>query len=381
MIKLTNVCVFLLVLLAATTASAQDEPAPFTPRPLVDVDIYQVDAAVPVYGDTVVAAARLAEEERYTFLTLDTSGAPPVEWVPDWDPSEYGWEPADGPVLFLKASPDGQWLCYDQWVHLPDEFATEFEYMHQAELVMLSRPDGSEARPIAVTIQVGGGAEFDFTADGSRIVGQPLIKCLPTPGSYARFLELDGADPDVPPFNYYDVTTGERGYLESLNIGDGYWKCPYSDNFRLENNWYAEHRFGNFMSGEILGEWIEPEGRDAFLSNWVLPDAMLMSNPGRTGLLYVDGRFMPAPQDCWHCYCWLPDGTFLFSLDDGFTVRYGKVDWSSFTIDWATDASPLADYLYYNWTPLADSSGILLTTWDRGGELLWTPVSKAGAKP
>ena len=381
MIKLINACVFLAVLLVATAASAQDDPPPFTPRPLVDNEKYQIDSAVPVYGNTVVAAARLADEERYTFLTVDTRFTMPVEWLPDWDPTAAGWEPADGPVLFLEASPNGQWLVYDQWARLPDSYATEFEHMRVAELIMVSRPDGSEARPIGITVQVGGGAQFSFTSDSTRIVGLPILNCLPTPESYARMLNQDWSDPDCPEWNYYDVKTGEHGWLDGLEISDGYWKCPYSDNYRLENNWYAVHRFGNFRISNVLGEWSTEDASDAFISGWVLPDAVLLANPGLTGLLYVDGRFTPAPQDGWQAYCWLPDGTFLFSRDDGFNVEYGKVDWSSFTVDWSVGTATLADYLHYSWTPLCDSSGILLTSWDSGGELLWLPLSRAGAKP
>jgi len=302
-------------------------------------------------------------------------------WRPAWDPAADGWlAVADGPTTFMTASPDGQWLCYDYWAELPTDAALNYEHMRRSELVMVSRPDGSEARPVGVTIQVGGGPQFDFTSDSAWLVGQPFLACRPTPESYARYLNNDWDDPEVEEFNYYDLTTGEYGWQEEISVGDGYWKCPYSDNFRIENNWYAEHQFSNFKTGGILGEWTTPDGNDAYISGWVLPDAVLLIGQDQSGLLYVDGTYLSAPSPGWQVYCWLPDGTFVFSDDDGESIKYGKVDWTTFSIDWYVDRPDLIDYSYYTMLPLRDSSGILLTQWG-GDELLYTGVSREGAKP
>jgi hypothetical protein len=377
------VIIVLLLTMTAGPAGAQDAAPAATLRNLLGPN-QTVMAVAPVSGSSF-AAAVMNEGGTYTFLstyTISPTGDVDVAiWQPDWNMYADGWEHVDDSrTTFMSASPDGQWLCYDYWAQVPDSVALNFEHMRQAELVMLSRPDGSEARPIGVTIQVGGGPQFDFTSDSAWVVGQPFLACRPTPESYARYLNNDWDDPEVPEFNYYDLSNGEYGWQEEVATGDGYWKCPYSDNFRIENNWYAEHQFSNFRTGGLLGEWTTPDGSEAYISGWVLPDAMLLESGGQYGLLYVDGTFLPAAIPGWEAYCWLPDGTFIFSDNEGRTVSYGKVDWTTFTVDWAVERPDLVDYLYYTMLPLRDSSGILVAEWG-GGNLFYTPVSREGAKP
>lgn len=374
---------FVLILLIAATIAAASTPA----RAAGPANILPPDSTLQgiaaVAGGTFVAAM-LSQDSTATEYYSGSVGANGevtwTTWNPDWDPQADGWRPADGSTTFLTASPDGQWLCYDLWAEVPEDVQINFEHMRNAELVMISHPDGSEARPVGVTIQVGGGPQFDFTADSTWLVGQPFLACKPTPESYARYLNNDWDDPDVQEFNYYDLGTGQYGWVDDVSTGDGYWKCPYSDNFRIENNWYAEHQFSNFKTGGILGTWTSPEEVDAPLSGWVLQDAVLLDGETFSGLLYVDGTTLPAPSPGWEVYCWLPDGSYIFSDDGGRSVKYGKVDWTTFTIDWAVDRPDLVDYLRYTIVPLRDSSGVLLSQWG-GGELLYAPVSREGAKP
>jgi hypothetical protein len=371
-----------LLLISPILATALDASTEAAPRNLLEPS-QTVTAFAPVSGSSFVAAV-MDEGDSYPQMstyTIGASGAVAVSiWRPDWDMGADGWEPGEGPTTFLSASPDGQWLCYDLWAELPEDVEINFEHMRSAELVMLSRPDGSEARPIAVTIQVGGGPQFDFTSDSAWLVGQPFLACRPTPESYARYLNNDWSDPQVPEFNYYDLGTDEYGWIDDVATGDGYWKCPYSDNFRIENNWYAQHQFSNFKTGGILGSWASPEEADAPVSGWVLQDAVLLNGETFAGLLYVDGTTVPAPGHGWEAYCWLPDGSCLFSDDGGATVKYGKVDWTTFSVDWSVDRPDLVDYVNHTMLPLRDSSGVLMSQWG-GGELLYSPVSRAGSKP
>jgi len=283
-------------------------------------------SVVPLDGTTVLVID--GEGAGYT-LNLRTGQRDP--WSPSWSPGEDGWED-DGYVFATDLSPDGNHLLILKGVYTPDRFGFPrgFDGMRSVILVILSRPDGSDATPVAVSVAAGGGPDFAFTADSRFIVGGPMFDCEPTPGEYSALIRSDSGSFTMEPVNRITVSTGERILIADLDIADGFWKCPYSDWARLENNWYAEHTFSNITTGGIAG-FFEVPGGEARVHGWVLEDALLLTAQEGQGLLYVDGSFVPCPSGTWDVLSWLPDGRFIYERNGSGDFLLGGVDWETFT--------------------------------------------------
>ncbi len=301
-------------------------------------------------------------------------------WRPYWMHPDDEWRWAPGPSTLMSSSADGTLLCLDEWATVPDGLSLNNENMRQAQLVILCGPTGNNPRVAALTILVGGGPHFAFNQAGTRLYGSPILPCAPTPAGYAEYINDPGGERDWPEYNYIDLESWEPGFQPDLYLGDGFWKCPYSDNFRIENNWYAVHEFSNLTGGGILGRWASPDGVEAHIDGWVLEDAVLLIGPSAYGLLWVDGRFIAAPHQRWRVYCWLSDGTYIFSDDGGESVKYGKVDWSSFSVDWWVDRPDLTGYTDYVFHPVAGSEAVFIH--DQAAGRLWhTTLTREGARP
>ncbi len=324
--------------------------------------------AAPVSPGIVLCAS-----EDGGFFTIDIPGGARRPWAPDRLPEDDGWVPYDL-VPVLVSSPDGGWVAWVRCAGLPEEYEIEWEGMRSVGLVYVSRPDGSGARPVAVTWLVGGGPYFDFTSDSRYLVGSPIAPCAPDPEAYARSVgDQEGGSAG---FTHYEVATGRRILVEDLPLGDGYWKCPYSEYFRIENNWYAEHGFSSFDTGGVLGRWVVPGG-ECRLWGWATEDAMLYSIDGGCGLVYVDGSVTEAPSCGWELYCLMPDGNSLYSSDSGRTVRFGWVDWVTFEEHRTEEVQGLAGFPGLGGMriiPMPDSRGVLFSDGWNTGELWLLPL-------
>lgn len=250
-------------------------------------------------------------------------------WSLSWSPGDDGWVD-DGYIFATELSPDGNNLLILQGVYVPEQFGFPDGYdgMRSAVLVILCRPDGSDAHPVAVSVAAGGGPDYAFTDDSRYIVGGPMFSCEPTPAAYSSLLLDDSGSFTVEPVNRISVSTGERSLIPDLDISDGFWKCPYSDWARLENNWYAEHTFSNIATGGVAGFFRVPGG-EARVHGWVLDNALLISTGKLQGLLYADGSFVPGPSGSWDIVSWLPDGRFIYETS-GRGLMLGEIDWTAF---------------------------------------------------
>jgi len=303
------------------------------------------------------------------FFTISLPSGERAGWASSWQPADDGWELRegaswDGNIFVLNMSPNRRHLVYAQGVRLPERYQLprDREGMRGCFVVVLCNPDGSGAHPVALGVEVGGGPDYDFTSDSRRLVGQPFYACLPTPAAYADFVHRDWDDPSVSPFDFIDVETGERGVIPGLDVSDGYWKCPWSDYFRIENNWYEEHDFSSFATGGTVGRYSVPEGSEGFIRGWVLPDAVLMAGPTRWRVVFVDGRAVDGPPMTWDLYCRLPDGSYLYSTDEGRHVLHGLVDWTTGEVGEAVQCPGLEDFQDATFLPLPGSGGVLLHT-------------------
>jgi hypothetical protein len=285
-----------------------------------------VVSVLPLDGATVLLID--GEGAGHTLNPLTGSTSP---WSPSWSPGEDGWVD-DGYIFATNLSPDGNHLLILKGVYVPDRFGFPEGYdgMRSAVLVILSRPDGSHATPVAVSVAAGGGPDYAFTTDSRFIVGGPMFSCEPTPEAYSAHVRGDSGNLAMEPVNRIDVSTGERSLIAGLDISDGFWKCPYSDWARLENNWYAEHTFGSIATGGVSGFFRVPGG-EARVHGWVLDDALLITTRDGQGLLFVDGSFVPCPSGTWDVLSWLPDGRFIYERDGSGNLVLGEVDWEAFS--------------------------------------------------
>lgn len=286
-------------------------------------------SVVPLDSVTV-----LLFDEDGTGRTLDVTTGISGPWSPSWQPADDGWI-EDGYTFILDRSPDGRFILMVRGVYVPDQLPMPegMEGMRGAVLAMVCRRDGSDARPLAVSILVGGGPDFAITSDSRFLIGTPLFACEPTPEGYTASIGPNGDEDGIGMVNRVNLATGDREFDETLELSDGFWKCPYSDWARLENNWYAEHTFSNLATGGVAGFYRVPEG-EASVQGWVREDALLMTTCSGQGLLHVDGSFVPsASPDIWDIVSWLPDGRFIYSTDEGKNLRLGRVDWDTFSPD------------------------------------------------
>lgn len=349
-----------LLSLALTAGQAGLSPAVF----LAD----SIDC-VAALSDSLALCTNLRGE----FFTISIPSGERDEWVPSWQPADDGWlvrksYPYSGYVFLISVSPDRAHVAYAECVYLPErhDIPEDVEGMRGCFVVVVCDADGGNAMPVAIGIEVGGGPEYDFTADSRRLVGQPLYACLPTPEGYAEFLRRGWDNPVVAPFDFIDVATGERGTIPDLNVSDGYWKCPYGDYFRIENNWYEEHDFSSFETGGVVGSYSVPDGESGRILGWILPDAVLLEGSESRRILQVDGRTMQGPPSSWDLYGWLPDGMYLFSMDEGRTILHGNVDWTTSEVSDATACPGLEAFIEESFIPLPGSGGVLLHT-----SILW----------
>jgi hypothetical protein len=319
-----------------------------------------IDLAAPLSASSVLCSTA---DNQLALLSLPDGERQP--WPGGWDAQAAGWE-STGRIATLCVSPDLQWVCYSTEARLPDSYALKFDGMRTGLAVILACADGSGAKCVALSIEVGGGPEFAFTQNSARLVGSPFLPCPTTPQGYADYINADMAARAMPEFNYIDTATGKTGAIPDLQVGDGFWKCPYSDNFRIENNWYAEHNFSSFATGGLTGTFKTGEEVECRLYSWVLPDALLIEFDGITGLLYTDGEFHQAPQAGLQVYCWLPDGTYLLRENADGPVLHARMDWGAWQV---TDAQPVPDYPELDWPtviPLPDSNAVLINQYGPG---------------
>ncbi len=308
-------------------------------------------------------------------FTADVGSGLLAPWIPSWSPMDGGWA-EDGGFYSILVSPDGDRVFLARSVYLPEVFEVPEEYggMRSAFLGIIAGKDGSGAMPVLVGVAAGGGPSYAFTSDSRLLAGSPMYDCEPSPEGYSELLlrafeSRTGTSP-----NAVDALTGEPVQLDIAGIGDGFWKCPCSDFFRIENNYYEEHEFGSFAEPGVIGAWSTPAGSSSDFMGWVLPDAVLVGLDGAPFLLSVDGStrrsglpFLPIP------VAWLQDGSYLLAFDGRPGMLYhATIDWDSGEVGWISVFETPAGCEGRRLSPMPGSGGAFFVQGDGG--LIYLPL-------
>ncbi len=297
-------------------------------------------------------------------------------WDPGWDPILRGWEEATT-LVYLCASPDGQWVCFAQFVAIPDDMLQADEFVPWPLAVVVAPVYGTTAWLAALAWEVGGGPGFDFTMDSMNLYGQPFVS---SETSLEDFLACFRRDPDrmrVRAFSKINLQSGERTG-NNLCFNDGYVPCPYSDLVAADDmciGIIADMSTEEVVFGDPVDTCFYFE-----VEKWVLEDAILVRKDGEQCLLYADGTVVENPgEDDIIVYCWMPGGEYVFSADAGRTVLYGSIDWESFSSSEAVAMSDSGVRLSIRdkILPMADGSGIVFYSYELEG-LVFHPVPVIG---
>ena len=237
------------------------------------------------------------------------------EWFSFWDYAEDGWLDVIR-VSLLSGSPDGEKICFGVTV-------TAGAKIHVPEMILVCNSDGTDARPIALSMNVGSGPEFDFTMDSRFLYGSPLLSCLP---SCESFIELSEGFHELPQADMIEIDTGER-IDHGAALSDGFYSCHYSD--LVCGGSYPPYMIYDMAASEVLLE--VPDEETPILDQWVLPDAGLVIIGGIQFLRYSDGTLVENPGDAVSVFALMEDGRYLYSFNRGETVFCSEIDWSTFS--------------------------------------------------
>ncbi|MCC7478130.1 hypothetical protein IT575_06675 [bacterium] len=331
------------------------------------------------------------------FFSVALDGTDPRQWSSGWDHAAEGWCLSEDEYSLdgngLLVSPDGKWVAISRLVTTP---VPGQDYPARCNAVVICSSAGGDGRCVALAEETDGGPQLAFSKGGSRLNALLYIPGEPTAEHYASLVSSSEADIwQEGLYNYVDLPGGERGLLPGLDNAEFFDRSPLSDNF-----WYQEldnhaTMFSNFAEGGELGRFTPASETDlTIFSEWVLPDALLLALAGpRQLLVRVDGSSADVPAGgYWRCFCSFPDGACLFSRDGGVSIEYGKVDWSSFSVDWSVERPELSALgeplvrdievpeIVHDWQALRDGSGFLVREPTYAG-LYVVKVSKEGAKP
>jgi len=256
-------------------------------------------------------------------MVLSTDSLISHSLEPDWSPADDGWD-WSGEVMLLESSPDGSLVCLGLRVGLPDSLHPDGHYAMDPILLVVCAADGSDARPLGLTLLVGGGPRFEFTADSRFLYGSPLLDCDPHPRAYRSAL-MEGM-PSSSGQHLIEVAAGSRSGSCAGPLADGFIPCPWSD--LAAAGAYPPDLIVDVTSGEVL---VEDSTGGGILHEWVLPNAGLAWEDNRQVLRFADGRTWTNPGEEIRVHLRLDDGRYLFSRGPSREVYLGEIEWRDFS--------------------------------------------------
>ncbi|MFO7950403.1 MAG: hypothetical protein R6U36_08540 [Candidatus Fermentibacteraceae bacterium] len=283
-------------------------------------------------------------------LSPDSLLSHPLEL--DWGPAEDGWD-WSGEVMLLESSPDGSLVCLGLCVGLSDSLRPAGHYAMDPLLLVVCGADGSDARPVGLTLLVGRGPGFEFTADSRFLYGSPLLDCDPHPREYRSTL-MEGM-PSSSDEHLIEVAGGARSGSCAGLLADGFLPSPWSD--LAAAGACPPDLIVDVTSGEVL---VEDTTGCGILYEWVLPDAGLAREGHRQVLRFADGGAWTNPGEELRVHLRLDDGRYLFSRGPSSDVLLGEIDWHDFSADGAVGLPGLTEGMVDGVVTEAGEPGMIL---------------------
>lgn len=271
----------------------------------------------------------------------------------DWEEDTPEWTGHTN-TLLQALSPDGSTICFTQQVRFPDSLQIEGTPIPGPVIVVLCGPEGSNARIVALSFDLGTSPSFNFTSDSEYLFGGVLLGCRPTPEDFAAYVTRDD-DSNVISGFLIDTATGARTGGPDALVNDGYFVNPWSD--LAATGGYPASMVVDVVSREMIFEDPDP-GHAGVVSSWVLPDAWLSEKDGVQFLRYADGTLTVNPGASLRILEVLPDGKCVFSRDDSpEDIMLGHMDWARFESPDAVLLDGLGGYDLRNCGMLETSEG------------------------
>ena len=288
-------------------------------------------------------------DEQLTIVSIDVP-MKTASFLNDWNPEEYGWANPNR-ISYFATSPDGEYICFCQQVSVPDSLQTGERFIPGPVLVAVCRTDGTGGKPLALSFEVGGGPNFNFTQDSQNIFGSPLLACLPTPEDFASYFIRDNDDNLIEGF-IIDIQDGTRTGGSGGILGDGFYKNPWSNLVAAGS--YPTNVVADIVTREVFLHDTTCSGQE-IIYTWVLPDAGLAESGNNQILRYSNGTEVINPGEPVSVFGMLEDGRYIFSRGGiSHTVLLGHIDWTDFSSEEADTLSGLEDFID-RWTRVAAS--------------------------
>ena len=290
-----------------------------------------VDSLQTYYGSTSFltldhgSVIFVNSEEQICIMDV-TSEAEPEVFECHWVPGTPEWR-GNTNTLLQDISQDGATICFTQQVSFPDSMQVYDSRIPGPVIVAVCNTDGSDARIVALSFDIGGSPDFHFTNDSKYLFGGVILRCQPNASDYAEYVTRDD-DTGLISGHLIDVGTGDLVGDCQVVANDGYYANPWSD--LAATGAYPTTKIVDVIDQEIIFE-DSSLGQNGIISRWVLPDAGLAYRDGEQILLHADGSVVRNEGPDIRVYEVLFNGRYIFSYDDGGdNIKLGNIDWNTF---------------------------------------------------
>lgn len=258
-----------------------------------------------------------------------------------WAPEDDGWS-GTGEIKLLKSSPDGNLACLAIQVSIPDSVLNTGLTMPEPIVIVVCSSTGGGAQVMGVTTDSSNELSFDFTQDSRLLYGAGFLPCNPDPESYFGHY-LGDESSSLRPFDLIDLEEGARFSSNGI-IGDYFTGNPWSDLIAS-----GPAPLTTIADIAIFSTVFQDSALTSpVIDQWVEPDAGLAEIDGRQIIRLSDGTVYESQEEPFIILCRISEGSYIFSRNQGETIRTGRVDWSTFEEQETTELTELIGYISLN---------------------------------
>lgn len=258
-----------------------------------------------------------------------------------WTPEDNGWS-GTGEIKLLKSSPDGNLVCLAIQVSIPDSVLNRGLTLPEPIVIIVCNSSGGGAQVVGVTSDFSNELSFDFTQDSRLLYGAGFLPCNPDPESYFGHY-LGDESSSLRPFDLLDLEEGARFSSNGI-IGYYFAGNPWSD--LIASGPAPLTTIADIAVFSIVFQ--DSTLTSPVIDQWVEPDAGLAQIDGRQIIRLSDGTVYENQEDPYLILCRISEGNYIFSRNQGETIRTGRVNWSTFEEQETTELTELIGYISLN---------------------------------